>query len=160
MQEPELPTDVTDSPVFDPPEGWTNYGDANPREHGGLWLLWQPERRSWDVVRTTPAADVHAGIDDVDAYHQYVVCGEIDVSQIYQDSRPRQGWTDTGERVANSLHIRGPGAALERLTWFAGACADTLLPRLRAGDYDDVREYDDGYRGLIESYGVDAPGDL
>jgi len=36
---------------------WKNYGDRNPREHGGIFIRYNPEHEQYEIVQTTSTVD-------------------------------------------------------------------------------------------------------
>ncbi|MCK5013675.1 MAG: hypothetical protein KAS66_07635 [Candidatus Omnitrophica bacterium] len=36
---------------------WINYGDVNPREHGGLFVRYDPKHKEYEIVQTTSSED-------------------------------------------------------------------------------------------------------
>lgn len=155
---PQLPDSIDDVPdeLFSPaPYQYRNYGDSSPREYGGLWLCWDPDRRRFAYLQTVPVADVDPSIEDIDARQQYASTGGVGVGEIFNDGSPRSGFTRGARRTASSLDIGGPGEVLERLRWFVAAHIGFATGRL--GRPTDLAEYDGGYWGLLDSYGV-SPG--
>ena len=36
---------------------WLNYGDVNPREHGGIFIRYDPEDQMYEILQTTSTKD-------------------------------------------------------------------------------------------------------
>ncbi|MCK5015282.1 MAG: hypothetical protein KAS66_15835, partial [Candidatus Omnitrophica bacterium] len=36
---------------------WINYGDVNPREHGGIFVRYNPNHKEYEIVQTTSTED-------------------------------------------------------------------------------------------------------
>lgn len=36
---------------------WVNYGDINPREHGGIFVRYNPKHKEYEIVQTTSTED-------------------------------------------------------------------------------------------------------
>jgi hypothetical protein len=92
---------------------YRNYGDANPEYHGGIWIAYDVDRRSWDVWITSLAYEV--GLHDTDHPGvQLVEAAEIHFSDVVADDGT---WTDTFDHIPDTYHRghRDPiGAVVDR----------------------------------------------
>jgi len=140
--------------LFDPHTEWVNYGDLNPDMHGGLWVRYDPDYESFDVVETTHLANVNADLAESydDPGEQYVAAYNVQMSDIFTESG---GLTDTMLSILDQFqsppetplgikHGRGLPYYVADFGFFRGV------------ESKIVRE--DSYGDVIERYGVD-PGE-
>lgn len=108
---------------------WTNHHDANPDDHGGLWVKWTGGH--WRVIQTTPA-DFYPD-DYTNGRHEF---GDLCVypSDVWEtdeppadhspDDDPLKGYTDDYRRFAENHH-NGPAGPYD-LQWVKGAAFDFI----------------------------------
>lgn len=53
---------------------WINYGNANPREHGGIFVRFNPKNKTYEIIQTTPMAD-YDGFDFSYLFEHAIVKG-------------------------------------------------------------------------------------
>ena len=71
------------------PDGYVNYGDANPDLHGGIWV--QYDDGWWDVIETTHASVYDKRFDDTELGHQFVSTAEVHWSDVVNDDGTWEG---------------------------------------------------------------------
>ena len=59
---------------------WVNYGDVNPREHGGLFVRYDPKYKEYEIIQTTSTED-YDGFD-FSYFFDHVV---VDRSDLLED---------------------------------------------------------------------------
>jgi hypothetical protein len=64
------------------PDGWENWGDANPEAHGGIWVSYDPDNGSWAVYETVHRGTYEELDDPEDWGQQYVTQAEVHWSDV------------------------------------------------------------------------------
>jgi len=77
---------------------WVNYGDMNPRIHGGMWVQW--DRDMWHIITTVHPEGLPS--DMVDNEHM-IEHTWVEPSDLFKNGNPDNGATDTFERILESL---------------------------------------------------------
>lgn len=142
-----------------PTDGYANYGDVNPKPHGGQWITYN-DSGWWTFYSTQPAVDVGFDVgDDLPESevlrHQYVRSVELS----WQDVLTEAGlFTESALSTATALHSvdadkYGPDslAVDSRLTWFVAAVADELA---ESYPYHDPVKHGE-YGEILDSLGID-----
>jgi len=70
------------------PQEWTNYGDANPERHGGLFVKW--DNGMWHCVQTTHFADLPKDMTDNEHMFEDIYVEPMD---IWKNGNPYDGFT-------------------------------------------------------------------
>lgn len=151
---------------FDPHTHWVNYGDVNPEPHGGIFVKYDPDWGSWELVRTVKLADVMAE-EPADSNRQMVDVLAVDHDDVFVEGDPSKGLTDRMMSVLESLqreHLAPRNADpdlpkdadhnygyapdfLEDISYYV---ADYIY---HVGGRSDIKECED-YDELIAGYGV------
>jgi hypothetical protein len=82
-----------------PETEWTNYGDVNPRDHGGRFVRWTG--RYWVVHETRPPETLPDGLSETE---HLVMTGYVDPEEIWVDGDPDHGPTDWLAETIESVH--------------------------------------------------------
>jgi len=133
---------------------WCNYWDANPEDHGGTFLRWDPEGEYWKIVQVQPWTHFPEEIAEEDEYYicQYWVYPD----DVWVNSDPEEGFTDDMESILESLdaerHKQAPGGEpfISRIGYYV---ADFPHLRTGRGEFVDSSEYD-SYDDMVADYGV------
>jgi len=133
---------------------YRNYGDASPEYHGGIWVAYNIDRKAWDILITTHAAEVGFGdADNEDPGYQYVEAAEIDFSDVVADDGT---WTGTFDHIPDTYHRghRDPiGAVVDRD--MTGYVAHEAREWADPYPYRDQPVEKDSYDALLDSFGID-----
>lgn len=119
-------TGVTDLDEFGTPEEWTNYGDANPRIHGGRWVRWEDDH--WHLIETRDLKEAgpEGMIQDGERYmiEDYVIYPD----DVFAGGEPKNGLTDAMKGVLDSLSDTGydPDEYPEEPTEYAPEFAENI----------------------------------
>ena len=139
----------------DCPEGWVNFGDADPAPHGGLWISYDADHGSWEIIRTFWAGDFIEGVAEDDLGAQVVSVAEVQWRDIVTDGG---AWTDPAQGTVKSLYgahdTPGGAVADDHLTWFVGAFGDE---RCEPWSHYKTHLEADSYRDLLAKVGVEPP---
>lgn len=71
------------------PKEWHNFGDINPKRHGGLFVKW--DRDMWQIIKTTHYQDLPNGMTDNEFMFEQIYMEPMD---IWKDGKPENGFTD------------------------------------------------------------------
>jgi len=143
------------------PDGWVNYGDANPEAHGGIWVSYDPDRDRWEVYET-----IHAGVyeeldDPEDWGQQYVRRGEVHWQDVLtEDGQFRDGHAgfashaETFDRAPDlPMGVVIDGYLTKMVAWYAVERAEPYGGEVygynRTGFHDC-----DSYDAVLEAIGV------
>jgi len=84
-----------------PNDEWINYGDVNPKIHGGVFIRWDPDMSMWHIIETRHGLDMPDG---------YISDSEIEITEYYaelqdlfENGDPDNGPSDYLEREINAL---------------------------------------------------------
>lgn len=140
----------------DAPDGWHNYGDANPEAHGGLWISYDPDHGEWTVYETVHAYEIGLTDDPADAEDwgvQYVTRADLQWRDVVTESGE---WSDTFDHIPDVYH-RGHPEPL-------GAIVDGGLTAVVAHEarkwsepdpYRDQPVRKDSYGDVLDSHGIE-----
>ncbi len=130
-----------------PETGWVNYGDVNPRDHGGRFVRF--DRRAWEVIETRPPESMPDGLSETRHLVEY---GYVHDEQIWVDGDPDAGPTDWLERTIHEVH--GVESYTQAMLEYPVEywVADWLA--YHGGGRDDWVE-DDEWTDWLESEGID-----
>lgn len=95
----------TDNPSFDPSTEWVNYGDVNPKIHGGRFVRW--DGSMWHIIETRNLQEV--GPQDMirngeKFMFSYTAAEPYDV---WDD--PSDPWTEFSDEMGSILSSLGDG---------------------------------------------------
>jgi len=133
---------------------YRNFGDANPAGHGGIWIAYDVERKSWDILITNHAAVVGvADADNEDPGYQHVEAAEIDFRDVVA---PDGTWSDTFDHIPETYYDghRDPiGAIVDRdLT---GYVAHEARKWADPYPYRDPIAEEDSYEAVLDRFGIE-----
>lgn len=85
---------------YSPSEEWKNYGDASPKEHGGIFVRWEDDM--WRVIETlrTDTIFIDGSENEWRIDEQY-----IEPMDLFVDGDPELGPTDSFERVLGRFDL-------------------------------------------------------
>lgn len=153
---------LTDHPDFDPADQWLNYGDANPRVHGGRFVTWTGD--GWRMIETRDLQEVGPqGMiqgDDRWLFEDYY----IEPADVFVDGEVENGLTDAMKKILASFsreHLDPDNYPEEADdTDLAPELIDNLayyvvdIPH-HAGPHGDD-SYHANYWSALERYGIDT----
>ena len=134
--------------------GWTNYGDANPFLHGGMFLHWNESRKAWDVVYTVMRADVDGDYSEED--EQYVVKEEIDLDMLFVDGDVNNGPTDELQDALESLNMNWEAAVVDNTLERVASFYVGHVPIMSHGYNVETCVTESDYEEMLRGYGVDV----
>lgn len=155
-------TDPRNAPLnnthFDPHTEWRNYGDFNPEEHGGLFIRWDTDNTSWEVVHTQNS---HSLTEDRTEEDQLVRTLTVNPSLIWEDpTNSETDYTTVGAEVNDRLwRSRGPVSqqTLADITQRFITDLATHATQDRRDRLDLTDNYESGpYDTILSSYGVNT----
>lgn len=83
-------------------KSWVNYGDVNPRPHGGRFLKWDTAGGYWHLIISTNLEDVQPGmIQNGEKYmfeHYYIYPQDV-----WEDGVPQKGWSFEMNQVIDAF---------------------------------------------------------
>ena len=85
--------------VIEPEETWTNYGDMNPRIHGGRWVRWEGDM--WHIITTTHPHDLPTDFTETEHLIEHTW---VEPEDVFEGGNPDEGPTDTLASIIDSLH--------------------------------------------------------
>lgn len=91
--------------LSDPPtDGWINRGDqGNTAIDGGMWITYDPDSNSWEIVHTEHVQSIFADADSFaydDPGEQYVQYGKVDLADIVTEDG---NWTEEVQKFRKGL---------------------------------------------------------
>lgn len=84
---------------IEPETDWVNYGDVNPRAHGGRFIKF--DGSAWELIETRPPDTLPDGLTTDEHLVQY---GYVYPEDIWIDGDPDEGPTDWLERTIHEVH--------------------------------------------------------
>lgn len=139
MVSDDIPTEEFDTT-------WTNYGDVNPKKHGGRFVRWDSSG-VWVVVVTWDGS-----------IRRY----EFEPQAVWVDGEPEKGFTSAMDRILTALHENGgkrgpsPGPTSKRFMENAAYYVADLPHQGRFNHSRGRVREDETYEEALERYGVDS----
>lgn len=155
-------TQDTQDPDADPwyaqPDEWENYGDVNPRRHGGRFIRWEGDM--WHVVETRHPADLPDGMVDNEHLVQH---DWFEPADVFVNGEPSEGLTDAMKSILSSLGDENydPDEYPDHPTEYAPEFRDRLpyyvadLCHYIHGTPRDEYPDDDEYWDHLSQYGIE-----
>lgn len=138
------------------PEGWRNYGDANPAGHGGLWVSYDADHGEWTVYETVHAYEIGLTDDPADEEAdgvQYVTRADLQWRDVVTEDGE---WSDTFDHIADVYHRGHPdplGAIVDGdLT---GYVAHEAREWLAPDPYRDQPVREPSYDDVLDRFGIE-----
>lgn len=150
---------------YQKPENWLNFGDMNPKRHGGLFVRW--ERDMWHIIQTYHPDDLPEDFTKGRfRFNHYW----LEESDIWVDGKPENGFTEWAESEFDSFSHKpfdivpenelpeGETMASQmnwvvenHIEWVVGSLAYSF-----SGYYTSHRdEFDSDYWDYLSHYGID-----
>lgn len=130
---------------------WVNYGDVNPREHGGGFIRWDPDLHAFRLIVTNPPSTMP---EDYCIGRHRVVVRVVGLDDLFVGGDPSNGPTDVLEGIIESL---------SNVDGFDNAMTDFDLRyfvydfryNVRTAHPDWVTDTEEDYWSHLEMYGID-----
>ena len=134
-------------------DGWGNFGDAHPAEHGGAFCRYNFGKRQFQVVKTFMAADMGLPDQDHPDYgHQAVWAATVDWRDLLEET---ESGVETSDLLSSELSSLSN--ATDSLDWLAADEIDIRGHVAHMGsELASFREVsEDSYEAVVERFGVD-----
>lgn len=139
--------ELNHSKHVNPSKDWANYGDVNPRRHGGRFIHWTGEK--WVLIVTRQWRDIAPDMDSDDPLQLFQIY-HIYKDDIFEGGDPSNGPTAAMESALDSLNVAYETALVDYDIeyWVADMEHHALLDPSQK----DVENHE--YWETLESYGV------